>query len=108
MLEMKQYFLTEDVFAKFCPAETPQKFSYQVTPSIVVSVYMKNKWIYLKAYNGITKMGLYTKGLRLTDYKGFTHIMPVSSLRGDTLPLIIDGKINLEVNFTTINCTCID
>jgi hypothetical protein len=108
MVEIPQYFLTEDIFAKFCPAETPQKFSHQITPTITLSAHLKDEWMYLKAKNGITTVSLYAKGLRLTDYNGFTHVLPVSTLRGNTLPLIIDRDIKYEMNFTTIKCTCID
>jgi hypothetical protein len=105
---VQRYFLTEDLIAKFCPAETPKVLSYQVTPEIMLSVYQKEEWVYLKANNNSGRVNLYAKGLRLADFKSFTHVMPLNSLRGDTLSLIIDGKINYEVNFTTINCTCIN
>jgi hypothetical protein len=85
---VQRYFLTEDLIAKFCPAETPKVLSYQVTPEITLSAYQKEERVYLKANNNLGRVSLYAKGLRLADFKSFTHVMPLNSFSGDSLSLM--------------------
>jgi len=105
---IEQYFLTEDLLAKFCPAETPKVLTYQVRPDVTLTAYLKEEWIYLKASNGLAKVNLYAKGLRLANFKDYSHVLPVSSLKGQVLSLTIDNKIAFDMEFSIINCTCID
>jgi hypothetical protein len=105
---VQQYFFTENLLAKFCPAETPKVLRYQVTPEITLSVYIKEEWIYLKANNGLGRVNLYRKGLRLANFKDFTHVIPISSLNDNSLSLIIDNQISFEVGLAVINCTCVN
>jgi len=105
---IEQYFLTEDLLAKFCPTETPKVLTYQVRPDVMLTAYLKEEWIYLKASNGLGKVNLYAKGLRLADFKDYSHVLPISSLKGQVLPLTIDSKIAFDMEFSIINCTCID
>jgi hypothetical protein len=104
---IEKYFLTEDVFAKFCPADTPKIFTYRVTPTIVLTVYLKENWIYLKANEGLKKLNLYTKGARLSSFKDYTHFAPISALTNNTLKVTIDKKIDYKMFFSVINCTCV-
>ena len=103
-----KFYFTEDLLAKFCPAETPKALTYRVTPTTTISVYLKGDWIYLKANDGLKKLDIYIKGIRLSEFKDYTHVIPANTLQNNELSVSIDKKINYEMKFTILNCTCID
>lgn len=102
-----QYFLTQDVLAKFCPAETPKALSYPVTENITLSLYLKDEWVYLKATDGLKQLTIYAPNMRIANVKNYTHVLPLSALSGDVLAVTIDKTIEYRANFTLIHCTCV-
>jgi hypothetical protein len=105
--KIDKYFLTEDVFAKFCPAETPKVFTYQVTPTIVVSIYLKDKWVYLRANSILEQLDIYAEGARVSSFKGYTHVVPINALKDNMLKITVDKTLYYEMKFTVVDCTCV-
>ncbi|MGS2717865.1 hypothetical protein ACVBE9_06820 [Eionea flava] len=102
-----KYFFTEDLLAKFCPAETPKTFSYQVTPNAALSIHLKGEWVYLKANDGLKRLDLYVPKARIANFKNYTHVIPLDALESNELVVTIDNHIEYKAKFTVINCTCI-
>jgi len=103
-----KFYFTEDLLAKFCPAETPKALTYRVTPTTTISVYLKGDWIYLKANDGLKKLDIYIKGIRLSEFKDYTHVVPINALKDNMLKITIDKTLYYEMKFTVVDCTCVD
>jgi hypothetical protein len=106
-LSVKKHFFTEDLFFTYCPAETPEVFNYLLDNNVLLSISVANEWMYLKASSDHGVVTLYADGLRVVKFNAFTHALPLSALKNNTLSLLINNTVSVDLPFSWVSCTCV-
>jgi len=100
-------FDSSGYFEDYCPAGTPEIFTYRINDLASIGVRIRGDWIDLMPLDNGVPFKVSGAAVRSLSFEGYTQSARISELNEGKLILTLPNKEIIEMNFKFVGCTCV-